>query len=814
MGAFLQDFRGGIRAMARNKGYTLVALTALTLGIGATTAIFSVVKAVLLNPLPYANPDRLVVIWERNLQLGLPKMVVAPPNYHDWTQANSVFSAIGAYDEDGSFLAARDRIFRVRSARITASMFRLLGVEALEGRIFEETEDDPGAVPSVILSERLWNSQFARDKAILGRTIRLDDQDCIVVGIMPSRFQFPPPIALEGTASARGADLWVPMNIDMAQGQRGAHFMTVLGRLAPGVGMAAAENEMEQIAHRLGESYPTTNAQWDVALTSLDDEVLGGVRPQLLILLGAVGVVLLIACVNVAGLMLARGTSRKREFAIRCALGANRGRLTRQLLTESQILALLGGGGGLVVAVWGTWLLLRFSPPDVFRLAEAHVDVGVLLFALAVALVTGAAFGLVPAWQAFSAEPNQRLRDGGRSGTEGKSGGRMRSALVVAEVALSLILLVAAGLLFASFLKLRGVDTGFQKKDVVTARLTFNSTRYPQSADRGIAVRRLRELLTATPRIEQAGFIYDIPLAADRQGTEFQIEGWPQPGPQDNRQISASAATPGYFQAMGIPVVRGREFDEHDTSESEAVVVVNQAFADRFFSDQDPVGKTMHLGFSYQIPRRIVGIVQSVRHSTMGEPPAPTAYLNYVQYPAWRSVYLVVRSRVDAESLLPALRGAVRDFDPQLALYDVRSIEQVIADAVSRPRFSAFLFAVFSGVALMLACVGIYGVVSYSVGRRIRETGIRRVLGAHNRDILRIVARQGVGLAFSGIVVGLLGALAVNRLLATQLFQVSPFDPAVYGGVALLLLAIAVMACIPPASRALRVHPMEALRSE
>jgi putative ABC transport system permease protein len=809
-----QDLRYGARMLARNPGFTAVAVLTLALGIGANTAIFSVVNAVLLRPFPYNDPSRVAVVWETQLQQGLPYMYAAPPNYADWREQNQVFEEMAAFSPEGFFLAQEDEPVRVRGAEVSASLFRVLGVSPFVGRAFSPEEDQPGRGQVVLLSHGLWQSRFGAGPAVIGQAITLNQQSYTVLGIMPPDFAFPPPIDLEGSAPYQRTDLWVPLAMDLEGGQRGAHYMTVIARLKPGVSLQRAEAEMNVIARRLEQEFPNSNTGWGITLVPLDQQVLGEARPALLVLLGAVGFVLLIACVNVANLLLARSATRQKEFAIRSALGAPRARLARQLLTESTLLALLGGGAGLLLALWGMDSLLKLAPRNVPRLEEAGIDLWVISFTLAVSLLTGLLFGLAPPFQSSSPRLNQWLKEGGRTAVQGAGHIRLRGVLVVTEIALSLVLLVGAGLLFKSFLQLRGVDPGFQSENVLTLRLSLPQTKYPQAAQRIAAYSEIEQRILDLPGVESAGFIYDIPLAADRQGTSFQIEGEPPPGPNENRQINFTFVTPGYLRAMGIPLLRGRFFTEQDGRETEEVIIINETLARRFFSQEDPTGKRLFLGFSTQVARRIVGVVGDVKHDTLTRDYAPAVYVPYYQVPWSGRMSLAVRSSAQPSAVLASVREQIRSVDRDLPVFSVMTMNQVLSNSVAQPRFSTLMLGVFAGVALLLAAVGIYGVISYSVSQRTHEMGIRMALGAQPRDIFRLVVGQGMVLTLIGVGVGLAASFALTRFLESLLFGVSATDPATFAGVSVLLAAVALLACYLPARRATRVDPLVALRYE
>ncbi|MGD2154979.1 MAG: ABC transporter permease [Gemmatimonadales bacterium] len=809
MASLWQDVKLSLRMLRRNPGFALVAVLTLALGIGGTSAIFSVVNGVLLRPFPYRDPDRLVVIWERNLSRGLPYMFASPPNYADWRAQNDAFDAMGAFSRGRYILEGEAESSVVRGASVTAGMFSVVGVAPALGRPFNSEDDREGSAPVVLLSHGCWQTRFGADPDVLGRSIRLDGIPHTVVGVMPPGFEFPPPIVLEGAIPTEETELWVPFAIDMEAGNRAAHFMTVIARLRDGVDLGTAGAEMSAIARRLQQEYPSFNAGWDITLTPLDRQVLGDVSVQLLILLGAVCLVLLIACVNVANLLLARGTTRLKEFALRASLGAGRGRLLRQLITESLGLSLLGGLAGLGVAVWGARALARLGPQDIPRLEGVGLDASVLGFTLLVSLLTGVLFGLAPAFQGATENLSQRLREAGRGQAESRGSSRLRSALVVAEVGLSLVLLVGAGLLIQSFARLSGVETGFDAADRTTLTVSLLESRYPEDAHRVAAYAELERRFNSSPGIEAAGFINAIPLAVDRGGTSFLKEGETEVPPNENRSVNFAVVTPTYFEAMGIRLVAGRRFSEIDGPQVERVVVVNDAFVRRHFPGRDPLG--IRLGLHGQ-PFRVVGVVGGVRHASLRVDPNPSVYVPYAQVPWSRSMSLVVRGDPDAG--LAAARAVIRRFDPTLPIYDVKPMERIVGESLARMRFSTTLMLAFAIVALLLAAVGIYGVIAYSVSRRTQEIGVRLAIGAERSDVLQLVLGQGMRLVGIGILVGVAAALALSRFLGSLLYGVGTTDVLTLIGVALLLVIVAVLACYVPARRAMRVDPVEALRYE
>jgi putative ABC transport system permease protein len=811
MDSFLQDARYGLRVLGKNPTFTAIAVLTLALGIGANTAIFSAVNAVLLRPFAFEDPERLVVVWEAKPSSGLDYMVVSSPNYLDWREQSRVFEEIAAYRIARFFLLQEAESIQLQGVMVTASLFDLLEVPPLMGRTFTPEEDQPGRGQVVVLSHGFWRRSMGSDPAILGKSVDFDAGTYTVVGVMPPTFNFPPPISLEGPAPTQKADFWVPFPYDLKNAGRAAHNLFVIARLESDVTLDTADVEMKILAKRLEQEYPKTNEGWTARLTPLDHQVLGEIRRPLLILLAAVGFVLLIACVNVANLLLARGTARQKELAIRAAQGADRLRLIRHLLTENLALAFLGGGAGLLLAHLGIQFLLQIAPRNVPRLEETTIDLTVVGFTLLISLLTGALFGLVPALQSPSAHLNEWLKEGGRTAAQGSGRERLKGALVVVEVALSLVLLIGAGLLFQSFLNLRGVDAGVQAENVLTLRMTLPRARFAENAQRIAAYEELEQRVNALPAVQSAGFIFDIPLAADRQGTSILVEGEPPPGPDENRQVNISFVTPGYFRSMGIPLLKGRVFTTSDTDGTPETILINETLARRYFPDEDPVGKRLIV---HTKPRRIVGVIGDVHHDTLQMAPNPTVYTPYYQTPWSPSMSLAARTATEPTAALNDIRRLVRQMDRSIPIYDVKTMDEVLAHSVAQPRFSTAMMAVFSFVALALAAIGIYGVVSYAVGQRTQEIGLRIALGARRADVLRMVVGKAMASVLLGIGVGLAVSFGLTRTMSTLLFGVTPTDLVTLVGVPLILTGVAILACYVPAQRATRIDPIVALRYE
>ncbi|TDI11722.1 MAG: ABC transporter permease [Acidobacteria bacterium] len=811
MQTFGQDLRYGLRMLRSNPGFTLAALLTLALGISVNTTMFSLVNGVLLQPLGYADSGRLVAVFENEYLLGEPHNPASPANFLDWQSQNHVLEDMTAAHPWSPVLTGRDRPDQIAGLKSSASLFDLLGVPAAHGRTFVHQDGEPGQPPVVVLGHALWQQRFGADPGLVGQSLTLDGADFEVVGIMPVGFEFPP-------FWATGAQLWTPLVLDAEQAElRGARFLRVFARLRPGVSLEQARSEMTTIAQRLEQSYPDKNTGAGITVEPLQEPVVAGVRPAMLVLMGAVGFVLLIACTNVAGLLLARAASRRNEMAVRMALGASRLRIVRQLLTESILLALVGGTAGVLLSVWGVEFLVALSPENIPRIGEIHVDGRVLGFGLALSLLTGIGFGLVPAWQASRCEINVSLGQGSqRWGTARR--GRLRSFLVVAEVALSLVLLLGAGLMIRSFASLQAFDPGFATSQVITASLPLAGSRHVEPQQQNLLFDQVLERLRSTPGVEAAGLINHLPVAGDQWRTRFVAEGLPVPAEVDIPRAVYRVVTPGYFDAMRIPLLRGRVFSRRDRADSNLVIIINEVLATRFWPGQDPLGRRLKVGRpdSDDPWRTVVGVVGNTRQQHLTGEVQPEWFFPYTQnlYPDYLNTSLVVRSQAAAGSGAQLVRDAVWSVDPSLPVADVRTVEQILGAAVSQPRFNTWLLGLFAGLALVLSVVGLYGVVSYMVSCRAREIGVRVALGAQRRDILRLVLGQGMSLALVGILVGLAAGLALVRLLAGLLFQISPTDPVTFVGIPLLLALVSLLACYIPARRAAGAEPLAVLRQD
>jgi predicted permease len=803
-----QDIRYGVRQLLRSPGFTAVAVLTLALGIGANTAIFSVVNAVLLRPLPYKDSDGLVVI------LHYGNGPVAPANFIDWRSQNHVFQRMGAAEYWTPNLTGVDRPEQVWGLHVTSDIFPLLGVQPLLGRMFLPEEDERGREHEVILSFRAWQRLFGGDNGIIGRPVTLDGEKYTIIGVMPRDFKFAPFWATK-------AELWAPLPLAARAAVRSGNSLRVFARLKPGVTLEEARAEMATITSRLEEEYPGTNR--DYTVLPLKEKVVGEIRPALLVLLGAVGFVLLIACANVAHMLLARAAARQKEVAVRKALGAGRSRLVLQFLTESLLLTVFGAGVALLLGLWGIRILVALSPKGIPRVETISLDSHVLLFVLVVSGLTALGFGLTPALQVWAVNLSDSLKEGGRGSTEGISRNRLRGLLVASEFALALILLVGAGLMIRTFFALQAIDPGFNPHNVLSMVVRVTGSKSAEPSHRDAFYRQLLERVRALPSVRSASAINHLPLAGDLWSRSFLIEGKPIPRPGEAPEAVYRVTYPGYFHTMNIPILRGREVTESDTMNSPSVVVINEALARYCWPSEDPLGKRIALLDSSPNPRwlTVVGVVKNAKQHDWAASPDIEFYIPYLQSRAVEDsaspvsyLTLVVRTSGDPASLVPAIRNEVRTLDEGVTVSQVQTIEQVVADSTAQPRFYLLLLGIFAAVALTLAAVGIYGVMSYSVARRTHEIGVRMALGAKRSDVLKLVTGQGMILALSGAAAGLAGALPLTHLMASLLYGVRPADPLTFAVVSALLAAVAVLASYIPARRAARVDPMVALRYE
>ena len=804
-----QDIRYGLRILGKNPGFTAIAVIALALGIGANSAIFSVVNAILLKPLPYKNPDQLVMIWENATHLGFPKDTPPPANFLDWRQQSTVFESMAAFAERSFNLTGVGEPERLDGRRVSANLFDLLGVRPIVGRTFVAEEDKAGTKVA-LLNESLWKRRFGSDPSVIGRALNLNGEVYTVLGVLPHTVRLP--------AAGNWRDqVWVPLAFSAEEAaNRGSHYLEVIARMNPGVTLPKAQVEMDTIAARLAQQYPDYNARRGAVVGPLHEEIVGNMKSALLILLGAVAFVLLIACANVANLLLARAAVRQKEIALRLALGADRARLTKQLLVESVLLSLVGGVVGLGLAYYGLDVLTRFIPPEIAHADTITIDAKVLLFTLAVAVVTGLIFGLAPATQASHFNLNETLKEGGRDSSAGVGGKRLRNSLVIVEVATSFILLIGAGLLINSFLHLRNLDPGFRPDHLLALNVDLSEVKYPDTQRRTAFFDEVTRRVQTLPGVQSAAVAGNLPFTYNGDSMSIAVEGIPDPPIDQWPDVIFRTIGPGYFATMGIPLVRGRDFTDQDTPDTMPVVVISEKTAKYYWPNEDPIGKHLKPDVTTSDTpwRTVIGVVKDVRQNDFIAEPKMQMYFSFRQTKNLVANALVVRTSVDPLSLATSVRNTVWAVDKDQPVANVDSMEHIVAGAVARQRFSTLLLALFAGVALVLAAVGIYGVMSYSVAQQTREIGVRIALGARRSDVLKMTVKQGLKLVGVGLTCGLVVALVLTRVMASLLFGISATDPTTFLSIALIQLLVALLASYIPALRATRVDPVIALRAQ
>jgi len=811
MDSLFKDIRYSVRNLLKRPGFTAIAVITLALGIGANTAIFSVVNALLLRPLPFKEPDRLVQVWEANIKRGQNTMEVAYPNFADWRAQNQVFEQIAAYSDKTFNLTETGEPERIQGEIVSPSIFPLLGIKPVLGRVLLPEEDHPNKVFSVVMSDGLWRRRFNSNPQIIGKTIKLNSESFTVVGVVPSitdLFDLP-----------TDTEVWVPISHSVGFDNRNGHYLDVVARLKPGVTREQAQANMDTIAGELAAQYPTSNVDHVVRLVPLQQQVVGDFKLAVLVLLGAVLFVLLIASANVANMLLARAASRQREIAIRTALGAGRWRIVRQLLTESLLLSALGGAVGLLLALWGVYLLVAFGPADLPRAREVAMDGRVLIFTFAVSLLTGIVFGFIPALQASRPELNETLKESGRSPMGSTRHRRVRSFLVVSEIALSLMLLVGAGLLMRSLVKLQAINPGFNPNDVLTMKVSLRGPNYQKDAPIIAFHDQLIDKIKALPGVQAVATRSHVPIAADDgyANLSFAIEG--QLRDTANRSTAFyNAVSPDYFQTMQIPVLKGRPFEARDDGKSQNVIIINETLARRYFSGEEPIGRRMTL--NDQDPKEedwatIVGVVRDTKPRAVDLSASPVAemYMPFAQQPE-SSTALMIRTTNNPENTAAAVRREVQTLDNTQLVHSIRTLDSVMSEAVATPRFRTSLLGLFAVVALILAIVGIYGVMSYAVTQRTHEIGIRIALGAQAADVLKLVVSNGMGPVLIGVTLGLAGAVGLTSLMVSLLFGVTATDALTLATVSAGLILVALIACYIPARRAAKVDPLVALRYE
>jgi predicted permease len=819
MQSLLQELRYGIRTLNRSRGFAIAAILVLALGIGANTAIFSVVNAVLLRPLAFPQPDQLVQIWHTPPQTSFPgikKFSVSAANYLDWAAQNHAFQQISIYSWAHYNLTGKGEPQFVSARGVSSEFFSVLQAQPMIGRVFSRDEDQPGHNHVAILSENFWRNQFGADPGIVGQDISLDGSAYRVIGVMPSKFQFP--ITSDPVDAAK---LWTPLAMtDQERAVRGEHHYLVIGRLKPGVSVREAQAEMDTISRRLEQAYPADDKGWGAVVKPLSEELTGKVRTPLLVLLGAVALVLLIACANVANLVLARIVSRQKEIAVRSALGASRIRLLRQVVCETVVLSVVGGLLGLLIAHFGVKLIVVSLASKLPRASAIAVDGSVLAFTLAVSFAAGILAGLVPAFRLSNVNVSEALKQGTRTSSDA-GGNRTRGMLVVSEVALSLMLLVGAGLLIRTLWALRKVDPGFDPHNVVAVIPSVSRTTFPQPTQEIAFYQQLADKVKVLPGVESAAVIDDLPLNGG-SNQPIQIEGRPVQAMADQPEVAVRMGSSGYFHTMHIPLLRGRDFGDQDTANSPGTIIISQSLAQRFWPNEDPVGKRLTLTFVPGKIREIVGVVGDIKDRGLdsAEPAAmlyvPLAQLAFPPNVAWRSfpLWLMVRAHSDAASITPAAINAIHQLNAEMPIVDVITMDDFIATSLSQQRFNMLLLAVFAGIALLLAAIGIYSVLAYTVRRRVREIGIRMALGAQTWDVVQMVVSEGMKPTAIGIAIGVAGALALGRFISSLIYGVKATDLGTFTAVSLGLVFVSFLASVIPAYRAARVEPVSSLRDE
>lgn len=803
----MSDFRLAIRTLLKSRSFTAVAVTTLALGIGAATAIFTVVNGVLLRSLPYPDAGRLTMVWLANPRQGIEKDISPYPTFREFRAQSQAFSHLAAYTQSSMNLNGAGDPQRVRGAQVTSDFFAMLGVQPGLGRAFREDDHAANRPRVAVIGHGLWSRAFGGTSSVLGRTLLLNDTRYTIVGVMPRGFAYP-----------RDTEFWLPL-VPVGPGfeARGTYWLTVAGRLRPAAGLGAAAAELEAILRRLDREFPQIYTDQEVVLESLQESMTGRVRTPLLVLQGAVLLLLSIACANVANLLSVRATARRREIAIRAALGAQRGRIVRQLLIESVVLAVAGAAAGVVLAYWGVELLRAMGPGDLPRLHEVGVDAGALGFAALLAAASTLVFGLTPALQLIVQDLVTPLTEGGRAAGEQGAPARTRKALVAGQIALALMLLIAAGLLFRSFSRVMATDPGLDPDSVLAVELSLTPLRYPQAEQRAAFYRTLLERLSALPQVESAGAISTALLSRLPNSTPIAIEGRTDLSDADrNLPIAFDSVTPDFFRAVRIPIRAGRAFAHSDDASAPRVAIVNEALVRRFFSGRDPIGRRVTFGDPASPNVRwmtIVGVAGDVRRSGLDLPPRPELYMAYPQQ-SRSTMTLTIRTAGEPTALAGAVRSAVAAIDPQLPVARMETLDRLIGDSLAQRRFNMLLLMVFSLLALSLSAVGIYGVVAYTVSRRSHEFGVRLALGARRADMVRIVLGEAALVTVAGTLIGVAGALALTRVLATLLFEISPTDAATFIAVTLALAAVALLACYIPARRATRIDPIVSMRAE
>jgi putative ABC transport system permease protein len=815
-----QDLRYGVRMLFKNPGFTLTAILTLALGIGVNTAIFSVINSILLRPLPYQDPKGLVQLWEISPQQkgSNDKNSASLANFVDWREQNQSFEHLAAYLARSINFTDGEQPERLQGVLVSPSFFPLLKVEPFIGRAFSPDEAQPGKHTVAILSYGLWQRRFGADPNITEKTMQLNGTRFTIIGVLPQSFQFPDPEGRRAPVAGAGqtTDLLLPLAFDPKNlGDRGSHFLLALGRLKPGITPELAQAEMDTLAARLEEQYPESSKGWTIRVVPMHEQVVGEVRPMLLLLLAAVGFVLLIACANVANLLLARASTRHKEMAIRQALGAGRRRLIRQLLVESLLLAILGGGLGLLLAFWGSDAIVALCLSELPRAHEIAIDNRALIFTVALSFLTGILFGLVPALQASRIDLNESLKEGSKGATAGVHRNRFRSLLVAAEIALSLVLLIGAGLLIKSFYRLANVNPGFQADNLLTVNLSLPFAKYREPEKRTAFFEQVIEKLQAIPGVQAVGATTNLPLSGSNNNITFIIEGRAAALLSEEPAANWRAVGPDYFTTMGMTLQNGRDFTNRDRQGTPEVILINEAMAERYWPGESAIGKRIII-YDSDTPRpwrEIIGVVSNIRHFNLKKEPEPEMYVPHLQRPQ-SSMTLVSRLTTNQPSVMAAVREAVLAVDKDQPVYNLKMMNQLVSESLTSSRVTMLLVGIFAAIALLLAAIGIYGVIAYTVAQRTNEIGIRMALGAQTSDVVKMVVKQGMTTALIGVSVGLAAALALTRLMEKLLYNVSGTDPMTFLVVAVVLTGVALLACLAPARRAAKTDPMVALRYE
>ena len=815
METLIKDIRYGIRGLAKRPSFTAIAVITLALGIGANTAIFSVVNATLLRPLPFQDPDRVVMVWGYLPQLAhtADKFPSSAGNYLGLIKETKSFQELAAFRQWSWQLTHSGEPEQLQGVRVSANFFEALGARPVLGQTFTPEQDQEGAAPTAIISYRLWQKEFGADYKVLGKSLTLNGHTVSVVGVMPRDFEFPGGAnMIPGLQFATKNDIWMPLAMTAEERKnQGSLNLALLGRLKPGVATNQAENETRAIEAGL----PLGTIGYTVNLIPLQKQMVGNIQRLLLVLLATVTFVLLIACANVANLLLARASSRQKEMAIRGALGAGRRRIMRQLLTESLLLSFIGGLLGFLVAIWGTPLLVSFIPEKVPRIHEINVDMRVLGFALLISFITGVLFGLAPAWQASRVDLNESLKEGARGTTAGLRQNRLRAFLIVSEVSLAVVLMIGAALLTKSFVRLLDVKPGFDPSHTLTMEValpTLPPSKYADEQEQAAFFQQLLERLNNSPGVIAAGAVLSLPLTGAEESTNLFIEGRPKLPAEQRAEADYTVVTPAYFRALAIPLLKGRQFTDHDSKDAPGVIIINDALARRYWSDEEPLGKRLTVGFE-KSPREVIGVVGSVKQSTLSADARPAMYLPQLQRPTG-GMSIVIRTAGDPLSLVALARSQVQSLDRTIPVTNIRTMEEVFSSSVAQQRFSMLLVALFGALAVVLAAIGIYGVMGYTVTQRQHEIAVRMALGAKTGQVLKLILKDGLVLASLGVVIGLAGAFALTRLISSLLFEIKPTDAQTFAMVSALLIFVALLACFIPARRATKVDPLVALRYE